>query len=514
MELLDKNSFKNDINNFKNQLIRLTETSSNQNLLKWDVNNQLKKEFTVILNSNVSESFVLRLVYPTELDNQKSKPKGYNDLNGKEEFKLKEDFNENEFNFISCIEKNNNYRNLTNKDYIIANIYPIERNSLLFLPNLYDKHPQYLSNSNLILKALIFKALLYLSDVEELKLYIESEKKINKNSLTKNNIILRYQLFRESLVGYNSKGAESSVNNLHFQAFFLDSYNKLYTTNLYNNTEMCSNIIDNKYSLKEEKNQNNEFILNLSKSRSNKNTDISVRYNIDKSIYFIAHDKLANYIKSEDIDKQQFNFNIDNYIFNKIDLKNLNSCSLYLVSYEINSIKYKRIEHLSINENIVDEDSEKLKIHKKNNTNKINYFIINYNCTENFNKLKILNKKTNKLYEFDAYTSILILENDFNVDNYDFFGLENIASSIYYVINKLNKANIPYNILFKEEFAIVIPRKNDKSGLKLCFGMVEFMCIYVCYTKQEYNAINPKDYITGILDYQYTTNELLKVINN
>jgi hypothetical protein len=87
--------------------------------------------------------------------------------------------------------KNLNLKKLEkqDKDIIIQNIYPVGFMHCLFLPHFFKCMPQFISDISIIER--VFHLI----------------KKFSSSNLC---------------LGYNSKGASSSINNLHFQMYFLD----------------------------------------------------------------------------------------------------------------------------------------------------------------------------------------------------------------------------------------------------------------------------------------------------
>jgi len=78
-------------------------------------------------------------------------------------------------------------------DTIITNIYPISNYHCLILPYHFDSYPQFILNPSILYRIFQFLQLFASNDL---------------------------------IIGYNSKGAKSSINSLHFQTLFLRNFNE------------------------------------------------------------------------------------------------------------------------------------------------------------------------------------------------------------------------------------------------------------------------------------------------
>lgn len=85
---------------------------------------------------------------------------------------------------------------------IIRNAYPLAKYHMLFLPFFMKNHPQYISNKDIIERVL-----------NTFKHFTSNENEFGNEHM---------------VMAYNSKGASSSINSLHFQIYFLSEFNMTY----------------------------------------------------------------------------------------------------------------------------------------------------------------------------------------------------------------------------------------------------------------------------------------------
>ncbi len=90
----------------------------------------------------------------------------------------------------------------------------------------------------------------------------------------------------------------------------------------------------------------------------------------------------------------------------------------------------------------------------------------------------------------------------FRVEILDSSNISCLSKEIYSVISYLNNKDICYNILIKNDSIVIIPRKNcDLVKGDYYFGMLEFMGIYVCYSKKEFEQLNEEIYLKAMFYY-------------
>lgn len=205
--------------------------------------------------------------------------------------------------------ENSNIVNFSDSLFIL-NKFALLKSSMLLIPNPSCYFPQYISNSNFIL------LMLYIFD------YFNNSKK-------------------EIIMGYNSKGATSSLNHLHFQ-FFIPSLHNFKDYSGYKFESQCFmyNFYNLLRRLEEENNlENSEYIqaidlkkqILLEKHTKNRTSLISLSYinNADNEVvnslnYYCIEIDLNNMNKSaEMIFKITKSLNEANIPYNYLLLKNI-----------------------------------------------------------------------------------------------------------------------------------------------------------------------------------------------
>lgn len=208
LENLDsKNTFEIELNSkFFISIIFAVEMMDNNN----------KKPYSYTENDNLSiykefdssgESFNFTKIHQNVKNNFETEDYS-NFIENNNEF-LRENVKENEGNKNESKNKNDTVKtnDLSKNTLFIANKFALLKSSMLLIPNPYCYFPQYISDSNNIL----------------LMLYVYN---IYKNKS------------KEIIMGYNSKGATSSLNHLHFQ-FFIPSLHYFSDSKQYNSNEYC-----------------------------------------------------------------------------------------------------------------------------------------------------------------------------------------------------------------------------------------------------------------------------------
>lgn len=158
--------------------------------VEWDPRNKEYKFESLVIN--IME-FSILVIYSKEISKGKCKPNTYSEDN-QSEFQIKQEFDITKFNFNTCNCKCQAVFEVAADDYILINVYPVIQNSLLLLPKMKFNKPQIIDSPELL-----YTSVLLTKD----------------NSAVFNN--------DQIIIGYNSKGACSSINHLHFQIFFFHS---------------------------------------------------------------------------------------------------------------------------------------------------------------------------------------------------------------------------------------------------------------------------------------------------
>lgn len=159
--------------------------------VEWDPRNKESKIESLVINKI---EFPILVIYSKEISSGKSKPNSYSEENDEFDFQIKQEFDVNKFNFNSSQSKGHAIIEVAADDYILINVYPVIQNSLLLLPKMNMNKPQFIDSAELLYTCVLLT-------------------KENCFEFNNNHIV----------VGYNSKGACSSINHLHFQIFFFDS---------------------------------------------------------------------------------------------------------------------------------------------------------------------------------------------------------------------------------------------------------------------------------------------------
>lgn len=341
--------------------------------LAWDPRNKLHKVIDLDLKN---KQICLVVVYSKEIDDKIKKPNTFCSLK-KVNFSISEPYDLGKFNFNLVIDERFPCFKLSDEDYLILNGYPILENSMLLIPKLRSCLPQYINSSDLLMWPI------YLSLVNQ-------GNDSNAESIP--------------TIGYNSKGAGSSVNHLHFQVFFFNSLNY----------------------------------------------DPWLSYNNNLNIFFDS-----NFNGSLKIEKEE-------YSFKPLAFEGFEDIKCSLVKYEYQP-----------NQNI-------------------GFCIIDYNETSNLKLPENINFPTNE-------TEIPEVINK-------------VSNCLFRIISKLNKANVPYNLLFKKGQAIIIPRRPDQTVSSACIGMLELMNIYSCYSFEEFTEMKAETFVASLISYLLSFEEFEQIL--
>lgn len=120
-----------------------------------------------------------------------------------------------------------------------------------------------------------------------------------------------------------------------------------------------------------------------------------------------------------------------------------------------------------------------------------------------------ISSKSNASYKSISLSRCYVSNNSesivfFRIEIIDYSNLPFLSKEVFDVIDFLNNKNICYNILLKNDFIVIIPRKNsDLVKDDFFFGMLEFMGIYVCYTKKEFELLDKENFVKSMFYYMF-----------
>ena len=306
-----------------------------KNEFKWKLTSRKIKEIECFLAKNSTESIKICLIFNTDINSSK-KPNTYHIV---EEKVLYLPPDKTTFNFNCIIDKVVCFDIYQETDYIISNAYPIICYSYLFLPEVKSLLPQYISSQGIL------------------------EKFVGQILRIKKNFVL----------GYNSKGASSSLNHLHFQ-FFCWNHDELIKSSI------VFNLID-----KINKEKTEKIVTVIENNFFMKST---IKYDVfEIEEYSILGISKILKIDSSVISLKQNNKCLINYILFEFDK------SIMDLDFEINN---------EVNSSFIKEIS----ICVFNVINKLNLLLIPYNLIANENKIIIFPRK----YDFELKLCIGILE--------------------------------------------------------------------------------------------------------
>lgn len=170
----------------------LIEFDEIKDSLNWKEENRLIKE----VFNHTTESY-MKVIFPKEISSCVSKPVTFNE--NSITFVLEEPINAEKFNFLEVINNKIKIENINNEDYLMINAYPSINYSFLYLPFIENLLSQYISNTDIIKKVINYRL----------------SKEISNSEI---NI--------DFIIGFNSNGASSSINHLHFQMFLFKKETK------------------------------------------------------------------------------------------------------------------------------------------------------------------------------------------------------------------------------------------------------------------------------------------------
>lgn len=240
----------------------LIEYDEIKDSLNWKEENRLIKEVF-----NYTTNSYIKVVFPKEITNCVSKPVTYNE--NSTTFILEEPINSEKFNFSEVINNKITIENINNEDYVMINAYPSIDYSFLYLPFIKNLLSQYISSPDIIKKVINYKL----------------SKELSKSKIN-----------FDFIIGFNSNGASSSINHLHFQMFLFKEETK-YDINkciYFRSDYIVDKQILNKKDISIKKCKNNKYVY----------------YRIDYSIYNIESVSTDIFLFIHEFNKRNICYNI------------------------------------------------------------------------------------------------------------------------------------------------------------------------------------------------------------
>lgn len=505
----------------------------------------------------------VKLILPLEvLEVSKKKPICYENKHNKDIYSIYQEFDPNKFHFTCVIKEVKALDIMNETDYTIINAFPSLKYSMLFLPEVFSNHAQYINDYRFLQKAIQMNLRLY-------------EECFNKSSLM-NNIISNNKIYDCNNDGNSNKSSfiktgrpKLSNWNLHSSKILKTDYDVneyKRNSNNYNyqiikdkESNKCSPLSDIKEKLRlplklnkmsnssslafnskeimdsyNEKKENNLFKIESS-NKSNNSTDSS---NNNESWHNSNHYYKSNTIigfnsKGATSSVNQLHFQI--FYLNQIDSHyNIED---YSILFKVTGAIQKSIEF-----NKVPDDPQLNKIHKNeyelcNNIGRIERLYYKENLSISFNNTNYdlpINYNFVTLYltsiinidgkdvscdseEFLSFyfveysrSQLMSLCNKYNdcekpkdnksIKSEDLFSIISleVSKTVYKIIAKLNSEQVPYNILIYENLICILPRKHDLTQVKYCIGILELLGAYICYSKEEYEEINTQVFLNTL----------------
>lgn len=491
--LTDKEYFKQDEDSYNSEEQNNLEDEysninvDNNNII--DTLNMMKVMSSKKIQGCNDLNLKTKIILPLEvLDHSKKKPVCYE--NNTLKYSIHEEFDKSKFNFGQILDKVKPLKIKNDNDYIIVNAFPSIEYSLLYLPEVLSNHSQYINDERFLTKSINLNfemnECFYYNDMnkshnDEKPILNSDDKRGNHlNKVEKMSNYKAHNPFTSRIViGYNSKGATSSVNHLHFQIFYLDEIDENYDIIDYS---VVFKVIDK---IKCKENEKEKGLINREKDCSDSILEDESLKIIDENYEITNHKIKRKYFKKL--------LKVKDCNLKDVDLSSSNEHDVVTIYYN----------YANLSKNI-----QKNNIHNNNNGNKnlnsnsnndcidvLGFYYIEYdqNAVKNIISKRISTLKDNKISEDEQANLKEKIVSDLNNELSNYLGKEAFS-----FIKTLNENVIPYNIILYENFIAIVPRKHDLLCDKYCVGILELIGAYICYSQDEYDELDSKKFLKSL----------------